>query len=430
MQRIFKTDLAREIGQWVRDGLVSETQARQICVRYGLDYDHLHNRILGYNVLVALGYFFIGLALITLIGANWDDIPRALRMGGLVALTAATQISGLRKFLSGRSDAAARVFFLGNFFYGASIILIAQIYHLGEHMADGVFWWALGTLPFALIAPTFLLGLQTLSLALVWVFMEVSSGFYPALFPLFIAGSALVPGRGEKSVLLFLVTVFAAFFHIEYSLAIWWDDYGRPEFLGEHVMIAIAFGLLAWSASQWLMQQTQERWRQYGKALAQWSLRFFLIFLLIMSFAEPWEELIGARFSHVASMTLVLILCWSTSIFLAVRTDRIKEAAALIALNIFMLVVALMVAPGAAVALQVIDNLALIAIGVAMILSGVRSGTSRHFFLGITVILVMAFCRYFSLIGNYVGGAILFIVFAVVMLGAARYWHHHQEDSA
>ena len=33
------------------------------------------------------------------------------------------------------------LFFLGNLFYGASIILVAQIYHLGEHMPDGVFWW-------------------------------------------------------------------------------------------------------------------------------------------------------------------------------------------------------------------------------------------------------------------------------------------------
>ncbi|MGB4247254.1 MAG: DUF2157 domain-containing protein [Pseudohongiellaceae bacterium] len=430
MRRIFKNDLAREIRQWVDEGLVSTAQARDICTRYGLDYDNLHNRTLGYNVLVGLGYFFIGLALITLIGANWDEIPRGLRMGGLVVLTAGTQLFGLRKFLGGNTEGAARIFFLGNLFYGASIILISQIYHLGEHMADGVFWWALGALPFALIAPTFLLALQALSLALIWLYMEVSSGFYPALFPLFVAGSAFVLSRGDKSPLLFLATVLATLFHIEYSLAIWWSNDGRAEFLVEHVLIAIAFCLLAWSVGQWLLQRAQERGREYGEVLEQWSLRFFLIFMLIMSFAEPWEELIGAEISRLVAMTLVLLVCWAAAIFLALRTDRVKQAAALIAVNVFILAVVmtdvLAEISVAAVTLQIFTNLALIAVGVAMILSGVRTGTSRHFFLGIIVILVMAFCRYFSLIGNYVGGAILFIVFAAVMLGAARYWRHHQ----
>ena len=40
---------------------------------------------------------------------------------------------------------ATGLFFLGNIFYGASIILIAQIYHLGEYMPDGVFWWDTGS---------------------------------------------------------------------------------------------------------------------------------------------------------------------------------------------------------------------------------------------------------------------------------------------
>ncbi|OGT70357.1 MAG: hypothetical protein A3H44_01485 [Gammaproteobacteria bacterium RIFCSPLOWO2_02_FULL_57_10] len=433
MRRIFKNDLAREIRQWVDEGLVSTAQARDICARYGLDYDNLHDKALGYTVLVALGYFFIGLALITLIGANWNEIPREMRMGGLVALTGATQIFGLQKFRNGNEEGAARIFFLGNLFYGASIILIAQIYHLGEHMADGVFWWALGTLPFTLISPTFLLGLQTLSLALIWLFMEASSGFYPALFPLFIAGSAFVLSRGDRSPLLFLATVLATLFHIEYSLAIWWSNDGRAEFLVEHVLIAIAFCLLAWSVGQWLLQQARERGREYGEVLQQWSLHFFLIFMLIMSFAEPWEELIGAEISRLVAMMLVLLVllvCWAAAVFLALRIDRVKQVAALIAVNVFILVVVmtdvLAEMSAAAVTLQIFTNLALIAVGVAMILSGVRTGTSRHFFLGIVVILVTAFCRYFSLIGNYVGGAILFIVFATVMLGAARYWRHHQ----
>ena len=37
-------------------------------------------------------------------------------------------------------------------------------------------------------------------------------------------------------------------------------------------------------------------------------------------------------------------------------------------------------------------------------------------------VLVTALVRYFDLIGDYFGGAVLFMVFAMLLLGAARYW--------
>ncbi|MES3007949.1 MAG: DUF2157 domain-containing protein [Pseudomonadota bacterium] len=429
LRRTFKNDLAREIPQWRTDGLLDEDQAQAICARYGLDYHNLHNlhnRTLGYHVLLVLGYLFIGLALITLIGANWDSIPRGLRMGALVALTASTQALGLHYFRAGNLDAASRIFFLGNLFFGASIILVAQIYHLGEHMADGVFWWALGALPFALLLPTRLLGLQILALALIWFFMEVSAGFYPALFPVLLAGIAYVLVRGKSSTLLFLGTVIAAALHIEYSLAILWNDSGRPDLRAEHMLIASSLGLLAYSAGLWMVQQTSASVQEYGHDLARWSLRAFLLLLLIMSFESPWLELLLAEFSHAASLAIIMALCCTGAAALSWRYSHRQRIALLIAGNGVFLVAALAMELAAAPWLQIADNLALIAVGVALLLQGVRSGVSRHFFLGIGVILLTGMLRYFGLIGDYVGGALLFIVFAAVMLGAAKYWRHQQ----
>ena len=74
----------------------------------------------------------------------------------------------MRQYRSGRTSPAVGLFILGNLFYGASIILIAQIYHLGEHMPDGVFWWALGSLPFAVLLCNTWLTLFSGLLALLW----------------------------------------------------------------------------------------------------------------------------------------------------------------------------------------------------------------------------------------------------------------------
>lgn len=432
LQRTFKHDLAREIEQWHAAGLIDETQAQAICARYGLDYHNLptfQQRTLGYHVLLVLGYLFIGLALITLIGANWDNIPRGLRMGALVALTASTQMLGLHYFRSGRMEAASRVFFLGNLFFGASIILIAQIYHLGEHMADGVFWWALGALPFALLLPTRLLGLQTLALALIWFFMEVSAGFYPALFPVLLAGIVFVLVRGKRSTLLFLGTVVATALHIEFSLAIWWSDAGRPELRAEHFLIVASLGVLAYSASLWMVQQASAKVQTYGHDLARWSLSAFLLLLLGLSFESPWLRLLLADFPHAASMALFMALCCTGAAALSWRYQHRRRIAGLIAGNGFLLVVALGMDFTAAPWLRIADNVALLAVGIALLLHGVRSGVSRHFFLGIGVILLTGMLRYFGLIGDYVGGAVLFIVFAGVMLGAAQYWRRHQGDA-
>lgn len=68
-----------------------------------------------------------------------EDIPRAVRMWGLIILTMATHGFALRKYLSGDHSGSAGIFLFGNIFFGASIILIAQIYHLGEYMPDGIF---------------------------------------------------------------------------------------------------------------------------------------------------------------------------------------------------------------------------------------------------------------------------------------------------
>ncbi|MDO8271977.1 MAG: DUF2157 domain-containing protein, partial [Gammaproteobacteria bacterium] len=144
----------------------------------------------------------------------------------------------------------------------------------------------------------------------------------------------------------------------------------------------------------------------------------------------PWLQLLLAEFPHAASMAIFMALCCTGAAALSWRHQHRQRIAALIAGNGVFLVAALAMELAAAPWLRIADNLALLAVGIALLLHGVRSGVSRHFFLGIGVILLTGMLRYFSLIGDYVGGAVLFIVFAGLMLGAAQYWRRHQGDAA
>ncbi|MGK0297378.1 MAG: putative membrane protein [Gammaproteobacteria bacterium] len=95
--RLLKRDLAKECSEWVKDNLISEDQATQICDRYGINFQEVSRQSYGYAVLVGLGYLFIGLAVITFLSANWEDIPRAARMSGLLLLTTGTHLFALKK---------------------------------------------------------------------------------------------------------------------------------------------------------------------------------------------------------------------------------------------------------------------------------------------------------------------------------------------
>ena len=425
--RLLKNDIAREASEWVEDSIISEAQAESICERYEVDYHQVNSKSVGYNVLVGLGYLFIGLAVITILGANWDDIPRGFRMGGLIALTLVTQAFGFRKYLTGDHGGAAGIFLLGNLFYGASIILIAQIYHLGEHMPDGIFWWALGSLPFGLLIKSPLVTLQSLILALVWFFVESNMGFYPALFPIFIAGALYVLLSGKRSMVLLLTTVASIGFWFEYSLSELWRDSRYFRFEAEHVVVSVGLFILVYAFSHWLNKKESVLAKDYGAVLAVWSLRFGLIFILVMSFQEPWESLINADWEHQTTMVILSGIFSVAALYLASQSKKLMPVGAIVPFYLVTLLMVL-VSPNdsGAIYFQVMYNLALVGAGVWLIIKGIHSGISHYFFLGVASILITAFMRYIDLIGDYVGGALLFAVFAVLLLGAAKYWKSYQ----
>ena len=438
--RLLKKDLASEISSWVEREIISVEQARTICRLYDVDYEAIRSRSTGYRVLVVLGFLFIGLALITVIGANWDTIPRGVRMGGLLALTAGTHVLALRHHLSDRTSLATGLFVLGNLFYGASIILIAQIYHLGEHMPDGVFWWALGSLPFAALLRSPWLALTSGLLALVWLYLEyttwlLNATFLAFAFPVFLSVELYVLARARANALLFLTFVASLILWFQTALgALWMDGRNRAEWSAEQVFVGAALFIVAHAAGHWLHAHDGVKAKDYGALLSVWTLRLALVGMLVMSFELPWERLITAEWNHQASMWIVVATLAAAALWLGSKTGTLAPLllpAALAGGTMVAVVVTGTHADPAnlevhAAVFQVLDNVALVAAGIWLIVRATATGASHLFFLGVATILLTAFLRYTDLIGDYVGGAILFLAFAALLLGAARYWKRRQ----
>ncbi len=379
--RLFlKNALATESADWVAKGIITELQAEEICRQYGIDYQQDKDRSVGYSVLIGLGYLFIALAVITLIGANWNEIPRGLRMAMLVGMTLVVQSLAIWKYRSGAHDSSKNLFLLGNFFYGASIILIAQIYHLGEHMPDGVFWWALGCLPVAILLVNPLLMLQTLILA----------------------GIAL---------------------WLNYSAAAYWGGTRYIEFGAEHIPVNFGTLLLAYSFSFWLLIQKNASFREYGQTLQIGSLGLAMIAMIVLSYEFVWRELLSANWNNLISSFVLITLLTAASALFAYRTSKLISVTS-VAVLLFTTLAALLISsnPTHAIYFQILFNILFVIWGIGMIVKGVHDGDSQRFFLGVFSILIVAFLRYFDLVGDYVGGALLFLLFAALVLGAARYW--------
>ncbi len=211
---------------------------------------------------------------------------------------------------------------------------------------------------------------------------------------------------------------------IEAVLSAGWagEQYGL-ELHAEHLFVSVVLFILAYAVSQWLYIRYSAKAKDYGVLLALWTLRFALITMFVLSYEWPWRKLIELSFSHQATMWLVIAGLLVISFWLAHITNRLRIVVSVTIFCILsMIFVVLSNSPEHATYLQVIYNIALVGTGIWLIIHGINDGISHYFFLGVAVILLVAFMRYVDLIGEYIGGSILFLVLAALLFGAARYW--------
>ncbi len=437
--RLLKRELAAEARSWVDEGIVSEEQASRILDRHGARLPDGTERSVGYIVLLSLAALFAGLSILVFVSANWDEIPRGVRMGTLVALTLAFHALGLQQQRSTNPKIASVWFLLGCLSYGTSIFLIAQIYHLGEHHPDGIWWWAVGTLPFVILTRSRAITWLMTAVALTWLGTETMETFFPVSWPLFAAVLFWFCISQKESLLLFLTSLVATTFWIEILFARYLGEDRLFALEEEHLPLTLGLFVLYYALGKWMEMQTDRpRIPEYGMALRLWSLRLGLVVLLAFSFAETWE---GVMELHYDSAGLVwgwlVFVCGITGYFLRrIWVERGPRAwwddglSALVYLLFFVLIALISLAmteknENLAVGLQLFGNFACVSSGIWLILRALRDSVTLYFYTGVGVILILALLRYADLVGDYVGGSLLFLFFSGVLFGSARFWHAH-----
>ena len=135
------------------DGVISAEQGRAILARYPPEspgYEAARRRQALVVGLSILGAALVGLGIISFFAANWDEIPRGIKLGSLVISILLAYGAGYFLWQRlGYTAIGVALVLLGCIIYGAGVHLIGQIYHIPVDHPSLTSFWFLGVLPLA-----------------------------------------------------------------------------------------------------------------------------------------------------------------------------------------------------------------------------------------------------------------------------------------
>ncbi len=193
----YRNRLDRDVTRWREAGYIDAAAERAIRA----DIKANSHTVGLASVLAVLAAILIGFAAMSFVAANWQVMPKILRLGMLIGLLwaaymfaaalfsrSATAFDGDPRSGGGASLAAFghAAVLLGTAIFGASIMLISQMYHMDGNPPDLVLTWgAAGLLAGVLFVsnPALAFALVLFSVWGVWETGQRSEIFWPYLAP-------------------------------------------------------------------------------------------------------------------------------------------------------------------------------------------------------------------------------------------------------
>lgn len=138
----YRKRLARDLAHWRSQGWVTADAEAQILK----DVASGRGGVGLAPVLAIIAGVLMCFAVASFVAANWQDMPRLGRLGLLLGIIWASYVAAGALASRGAgafSDAAVLV---GSAAFGASIMLVSQMYHINGNPPDGVLLWWIGAL--------------------------------------------------------------------------------------------------------------------------------------------------------------------------------------------------------------------------------------------------------------------------------------------
>jgi Predicted membrane protein (DUF2157) len=161
------------------------------------------------RVVLGAAALLIAAGVFSFVAANWERMPREMRLGLITALMVVANVCGWYfRARTDRRNTGDALLAVGTLVYGAGIFLVAQMFHVRANWPDGFMLWLIGamamaaalrSLPlFALAAPIGLVGLVGHPLTLFGGLGRDGTLLTPPALPLVTAVVAFLGGWAVK----------------------------------------------------------------------------------------------------------------------------------------------------------------------------------------------------------------------------------------
>jgi uncharacterized membrane protein len=136
---MYRGRLERDFSLWVEKGLLPPATAAGLLE----EYDSRPASFSLGNVLLVLAAVLLAAAILLIVAANWEAIPRLVRVGVILALIWAVHIGAATMLTRGAIAAAGGLLIIGTLSFGGGISLVGQMYHLsGDEQTVMYLWFA------------------------------------------------------------------------------------------------------------------------------------------------------------------------------------------------------------------------------------------------------------------------------------------------
>jgi uncharacterized membrane protein len=138
----YSTRVTRDIQRWVEQGLI----APGVAERLTRDVQANERKSLSFgSILAMMAALLFAAAILVLVAANWEAIPRLARVAALFAAILAGYVGGALLRLRDHAAIGEGLYIIAAAAFGASIALIGQMYHMSGDETSAIITWSVGT---------------------------------------------------------------------------------------------------------------------------------------------------------------------------------------------------------------------------------------------------------------------------------------------
>ncbi|MBB5701623.1 putative membrane protein [Ochrobactrum daejeonense] len=277
----FSISVERLIERWRRDGLIDAETASKL----NADLEKRASAFSLGSVLATLGGLLLGAAVIMLVAANWQEMPRLVRIGLIFVLIWASYLGGAWRQARGDTVFPAALYVVGAASFGAGLALVGQMYHLSGDVHSAAIYWSLGVLASAFLVRAPVLAAFGAGVACFYLSTYVfADGLYDDATYRWVGPILFLVGVGAA---LFTRSRHAAhlwaFFSIGWTILIYAEQENNAVLIA---MIAVGVGLVA---ADGFGHVALQRLTRFAHPLAAYGLLMALLALAILQLNQMFS---------------------------------------------------------------------------------------------------------------------------------------------